>query len=116
MNGVARAATVSGEKELTAGAPAQQHLVGQEFHRPPVKALERAGEPARVVAKMRDSRSGCERDRHLTTSWLIHFRLYQRSSSFSTPCRYMPISSRIASSTVFFGLNPVVSRRSELIR
>src|SRR5262245_50018148 len=115
MVGVAAAAAIAGKEHLPAGLPAVAQVVGQAFDRAPIEALQRR---AQAVGIVREQLAGClESERvHFTTSFSIHFRLYQRSSFFSWPCEYIPMISLIASSTVFFGRNPVASRRSELTR
>src|SRR5262249_37368807 len=115
MVGVAAATAIAAEEHLTAGLPAVAQVVGKAFDRAPVEALQRRAEAVGIVA---EKLAWClESERvHFTTSFSIHFRLYQRSSFLSWPCEYMPMISLIASSTVFFGRKPVASSRSELTR
>src|SRR5882762_7271691 len=113
--GVAAAAAIAGKENLPTGLPAIEQLIGQTLDRRPVEAFQESAETARIIAE----KLGGGRERacvHFATSLSIHLRLYQRSSSLSCPCEYIPMISLMASSTVFFGRKPVASNRSELMR
>src|SRR6266700_5023249 len=113
--GVAAAAAIAGKEDLTTGLPAIAQIVGEAFDRCPVEAFQRRAEALGIIGEKLAGGRECERV-HFTTSFSIHFRLYQRSSFLSWPCEYIPISSLMASSTDFFGRKPVASSRSELTR
>src|SRR6201992_4362212 len=115
MIGVAAAAAIAGEEDLPAGLPAIQQLIGQTLDRSPVEAFQQSAQTVGIVAEKPGGGRECACV-HFTTSFSIHFRLYQRSSFLSWPCEYMPMISLMASSTVFCGRKPVASKRSELMR
>src|SRR3984893_7253305 len=112
--GAAGAATIAGEEHLPPGPPAVEQVLAEKLDRLPVERLESPRQPSYVILEVRNRRVGGDSGAHLSTSFCIHFRLYQRSSSFRAPWLYMPTISLIASSTVLRGLKPVASRRSEL--
>src|SRR4030088_1151801 len=115
MIGVAATAAVAGKENLPPGLPAIEQFIGQTLDRSPVEAFQDSAQTGGIIAEKsgRGRKCACF---HFTTSFSIHFRLYQRSSSLSWPCEYMPMISLMASSTVFCGRKPVASKRSELMR
>src|SRR6266404_7204386 len=113
MVGVPSASAIADKEHLAPGLPAISQLIGESFDRRPVEGVQGSGQTPGIVAE-KLGRCRKRQSVHFISSLSIHFRLYQRSSSLSCPCEYMPIISVMASSTVFFGRKPVANRRSEL--
>src|SRR3954470_7074675 len=114
MHGVAGAAAVAAEEHLAAVFPALKQIVAERLDSLPRGFSEHVTQARGIAREMHLRRHRLRL--HRTTSRCIHFRLWNRSSSFSSPLRNLCTSSLIASSTVFFGRKPMASRRSELTR
>src|SRR6185369_1177154 len=102
--GIAGAAAVAGKKHLPPVLPAVAQFGRETLDRRPIEPAKRSRQPLRVSREVLRRRRSLV---HRTTVFSIHLRLYQRSSFDRRPCEYMPISSLMASSTVFFGRKPV---------
>src|SRR6266446_949950 len=115
MVGVSATAAVACKENLPPGLPAIEQIISQALDRSPVERSQHRTQTGGIITE-KSSRSRECACVHFTTSFSIHFRLYQRSSFLSCPCEYMPMISLMASSTVFLGRKPVASNRSELTR
>src|SRR4030088_2976220 len=99
MVGVSAATAIAGKENLPPCLPAIEQVIGQALHRSPIEPCQHGAQTSGIISEESGRRSECACV-HFTTSFSIHFRLYQRSSFLSCPCEYMPIISLMASSTV----------------
>src|SRR5690242_9668063 len=103
MDRVARAATIAAQVNATAVPPAAEHRLCKLGDPRQVRGLESGLQLLRIGLEVGQP---VRWSIHRWALFCIHFKLCQRSSFLRVPRWKAATISPIASSTVFFGLNP----------